>query len=413
MEEQQQPQTDPWTAFLNWLAQIITPDWSDWVAFIPIAVAVGVVLAIVMLALAWVRTADENRSRVAPRFAGHPPPGVHLPGPSRWPFVLPIAAMLIFFSLAVRPTDDQGDPTSAINWPVFLLGLVISLVGILGWLRDASREWRRTAALEALDATLHTALSSGGAAALVGPGHAGAALPGVTGHEAAIESVPEQPAPPPGVHLPGPSPWPFFAPVGLMVLFFGLVLSPALLVAGVVMSLIAVVGWYLDAGREYRQVEAGHAPEPRTRDPERAFPKALAWVFALIALLGVIATAAPSLVALANPSAAPEPSGPAGGGPGPGGGGGEIAIAAKNIAFDKDQLNVPADEPFTLRFDNQEAVPHNVAIYQDDSLGTELFLGEIFPGPDTRNYEVPAIPAGSYYFVCSVHVNMNGTVTAE
>jgi hypothetical protein len=33
--------------------------------------------------------------------------------------------------------------------------------------------------------------------------------------------------------MPGPSPWPFFAPIALMVIFYGVIFSPALLVGGV------------------------------------------------------------------------------------------------------------------------------------------------------------------------------------
>jgi plastocyanin len=34
-------------------------------------------------------------------------------------------------------------------------------------------------------------------------------------------------------------------------------------------------------------------------------------------------------------------------------------------------------------------------------------------GPASIDYEIPAIPAGEYYFHCDVHPNMNGTVVVE
>lgn len=37
-------------------------------------------------------------------------------------------------------------------------------------------------------------------------------------------------------------------------------------------------------------------------------------------------------------------------------------------------------------------------------------MGEIFPGPATRDYDVPALEAGTYYFQCDIHPQMNGTV---
>ena len=39
--------------------------------------------------------------------------------------------------------------------------------------------------------------------------------------------------------------------------------------------------------------------------------------------------------------------------------------------------------------------------------------GEIFNGVETRTYDVPALPAGTYGFVCTVHPNMTGTLTAR
>ena len=42
-----------------------------------------------------------------------------------------------------------------------------------------------------------------------------------------------------------------------------------------------------------------------------------------------------------------------------------------------------------------------------------MYLGEIFNGPEVRDYSVPAIPAGTYQFVCTVHPNMTGTLTAS
>ncbi len=121
------------------------------------------------------------------------------------------------------------------------------------------------------------------------------------------------------------------------------------------------------------------------------------------------ASAAPSGGESAAPSsgASAAPSGPAPSGPSSGT---SIDIAALNIAFDKAELAAPADEPFQIVFANNDAgVPHNVEI--KDSAGTSIFKGEIFSGVETRTYDVPALAAGSYTFVCTVHPNMVGTLT--
>jgi hypothetical protein len=85
-------------------------------------------------------------------------------------------------------------------------------------------------------------------------------------------------------------------------------------------------------------------------------------------------------------------------------------IAAKDLKFDRTQLVLPADKPFALVFDNQEAVPHNVSL--TDSSGTVVFVGEVFNGPSSRVYAVPALQPGSYTFKCDVHPDMKGVATA-
>ncbi len=89
-----------------------------------------------------------------------------------------------------------------------------------------------------------------------------------------------------------------------------------------------------------------------------------------------------------------------------------VTIEALNVAFVQNDVTVPADTAFTLHFDNQDAnVPHDVQI--KDESGGDVFKTDVFPGPEARDYSVPALPAGSYPFVCSVHPNMTGTITAE
>jgi len=101
----------------------------------------------------------------------------------------------------------------------------------------------------------------------------------------------------------------------------------------------------------------------------------------------------------------------AGEGGGGGGGGGGPTLVAQGIAFDTDTLNLPADTPTTLTFENKDAnTPHNFAIYEDDTATTPLFQGDIVTGPATVEFKLPAIPAGEYYFQCDVHPTMNGTV---
>ena len=92
-------------------------------------------------------------------------------------------------------------------------------------------------------------------------------------------------------------------------------------------------------------------------------------------------------------------------------GGDAILISALNIAFEQAAVEAPADTAFTIRFENKDAgVPHNVEI--KDAAGTSLYTGEIFNGVDTRDYQIDPLTAGDYQFICTVHPNMVGTLTA-
>jgi plastocyanin len=100
-----------------------------------------------------------------------------------------------------------------------------------------------------------------------------------------------------------------------------------------------------------------------------------------------------------------------GGGPPPTLPPGAVAIVAQDLAFTTERLVVPADAAFGLLFENRESAPHNVRIFDEDA-AEPLFVGEIFSGPSTRLYDVPALPAGEHSFRCDVHPAMAGEVIA-
>jgi plastocyanin len=112
----------------------------------------------------------------------------------------------------------------------------------------------------------------------------------------------------------------------------------------------------------------------------------------------------------------PPASGPASAAPVAGGGpattGATLHISAQNIAFDTDHLEAAAGRAFVLEFDNNDAgVPHNVEI--KDASGASVFKGQIITGPAKASYQVPALPAGTYMFLCDVHPNMTGTLSVQ
>ncbi len=91
-----------------------------------------------------------------------------------------------------------------------------------------------------------------------------------------------------------------------------------------------------------------------------------------------------------------------------------VVISALGIKYEQATVTAPANTPFQIQFENKDAgTPHNVTIHLGGATGAELFKGAIFNGVETRTYDVPALDAGQYAFVCTVHPTMVGTLNAQ
>jgi plastocyanin len=132
--------------------------------------------------------------------------------------------------------------------------------------------------------------------------------------------------------------------------------------------------------------------------------KRLTLVLGPIALAAVLAACSGASAAPAGTPAAPASAGsqvPAGG---------TATVVAKDIAFTTPAVAVTAGSPFTIAFDNRDGAPHNIDI--SDASGAQVFKGEIVSGTQV-SYAVPALAAGTYTFICDVHPDMKGTITAK
>jgi mono/diheme cytochrome c family protein/plastocyanin len=92
-----------------------------------------------------------------------------------------------------------------------------------------------------------------------------------------------------------------------------------------------------------------------------------------------------------------------------------VNVTAENIAFDVHDLSVTAGKPFGIDFTQKDANVggHNVEI--KDANGNVVFDGQVLTDPGQVTYSVPALPAGTYTFICKIHPipAMTGTLTVK
>ena len=346
-----------WSGLLDLLALFVIPDWGALIALLP--VFIGVVVVLFFLGVV-ARYRGLNPARRRPgRVAPVTPPGVHMPGPTYAPIFAAVGAFLLFMGLVFG------------GW-ILVLGIVALLLTLLYWGREGLTDYDHVA---------------GDHPQLPAVVHAG---------------------PPPGVHMPGPSFRPILASLGVAVLFAGLVFGGWVLVVGLVFTIVALLGWLNDARKEFKQVVRADSTGHLENDPAPGWPKTVLSVFAFLVVVAVALNAGwfpPRSAAggTATPGASAAPSG----GPPPG----TLVVVAKGVKFTVASLTAPADKPFKIDFDNQDAsTPHDVDIV--DGAGTKVFDGKDFPGPAKRVYDVGPLAAGSYTFICSIHPQaMTGQLT--
>jgi plastocyanin len=337
-----------WDRLIAFSEQFIVPDWGALVALLPVLLAFPVVLYLIWILYRFLTAGPTSRGYR--RQTPVTPEGIHMPGPSFAPLFAAFGAFMLLFGLFA-------------GGPWLWAGLLVLVITLLYWGREALREYDH--------------------------------LPSVAAEHAAPVGALPAPAgtPPAGVHIPPPSFRPLLVSISLTLLVAGMVIGGWALLLGLGAVVLTGLGWLRDARREYVAVEDADRTGHLGGDE-------------------------------AAPSGGPAASGDAGGGTGGDGGtaapdtpaatlpAADVTVTAEGIAYLEKEITVPADQPFTIAFDNRDAdVPHDIVI--KDAAGVTLFQGARTDGPVVVVYDVPALPAGQYTFVCSFHPNMTGTVTAQ
>jgi plastocyanin len=101
--------------------------------------------------------------------------------------------------------------------------------------------------------------------------------------------------------------------------------------------------------------------------------------------------------------------------PPPEGGAGGPSISAAAQQFSTDTLTFAAGKRTILHFENNDGgVSHNFSIYTDSSATEAKFQGDVTTGPQPIDYDIPKLPAGTYFFRCDIHpTTMTGTLTVN
>lgn len=352
---------DLWNSILALISRVVTPDWGALISLIPLAL-LGVVLLFFLWTVRQFATVGPTR-RAPARITPIAPPELHMPGPSYAPIFAAFGVAASLWGLVVG-----GSAT--------YVGALVLLGTLLYWGREAIRDFDRDTHVEMLPAVIHA-------------------------------------GPPPGVHMPGPSFRPLLGALGTAALMAGLVAGGWLLGAGVIILVMTLTGWLVDARAEYtKTVEAdrtGHLENiPAPRWPRRALQVGVfIFTFALLAEAGIFPPRTSDTATGPGGSRAPSAAGsvPAT----------AFTIVAKGIAFNMTVITVPANAAFTIAFDNQDppGVTHDIDIRAADKT-TVVQNQEVTNGGSRATYAYTGLAPGTYVFICSIHPSvMSGTLTVK
>lgn len=90
----------------------------------------------------------------------------------------------------------------------------------------------------------------------------------------------------------------------------------------------------------------------------------------------------------------------------------DATVTASDMAFDQATVTVAGGGTIRIALVNEDSMPHNIAVYTDSSKSEKLYEGEMVTG-DTMVYEIGDLEPGEYFFDCSLHPTMTGTLVVE
>jgi plastocyanin len=92
-----------------------------------------------------------------------------------------------------------------------------------------------------------------------------------------------------------------------------------------------------------------------------------------------------------------------------------VPLVAFNVRWIPTTLTAPAGKIWHVKIENKDGPPehHNFAVRSGKSFAEQIYQSPNFV-MGTFTFNIPALPAGSYLFICTVHTDvMTGTLTIK
>jgi len=91
-----------------------------------------------------------------------------------------------------------------------------------------------------------------------------------------------------------------------------------------------------------------------------------------------------------------------------------VMLTADNLQFSTACIEAVVGKSIVIHFTNEEAAPHDVVVYKDSTKKQELGRSDIVTGPNvSTTLTIPPPLPGQYYFECSIHTAMNGSLVVR
>ena len=89
-----------------------------------------------------------------------------------------------------------------------------------------------------------------------------------------------------------------------------------------------------------------------------------------------------------------------------------VKLTSKTDLWSVSHLDAPAEMGWRVQIDAADRGTHNFTVASGPTVPERIFMSTRFEGVGTFTFDIPALPAGSYLFICTLHPErMTGTLT--